>query len=77
MLTAPVVDSLRRTVVRVSPKDRLELARRGVAFEVLNTDLQASLDREQARLAERPARFDNETVRQPLAPAVQRQAPNP
>ena len=69
------MDSLRRTVVRVSPKDRLELARRGVAFEVLNTDLQASLDREQARLAERPARFDNETVRQRLHTSIP--APSP
>ena len=51
-----------RAIVHVSPKERAELERLEVPFDVVNEDLQADLDRERTRLERRPARFDNDTV---------------
>jgi len=49
--------------VIVSPEDLAHVRAMGGKFTVVNPDLQASLDREAARLAQRPQRFSNDTVR--------------
>jgi hypothetical protein len=52
-----------RVTVRLAPDEYAWLADAAVPHKVLDANVQAALDQERARLAQRPARFDNTTVR--------------